>query len=162
MSTTARPETVALTLCHASTDNGGELLISGLFDVVEHWGYEPSAGVRSPGFIVARTEDRDEPDPITLWVDEHVFIEQVVPEAHASALLSEREMDVCGEMQDSRKPYFPCPLGKFQEDHDPEDIDKGHDLRPTGREQGHLDYFSGAMVATEMRCTQCGMVMWDY
>lgn len=159
------PETVALTLCPAETEAGRMIQVSGLFDIVEHWGYEPSAGVRSPGFLVSPIADREsiEPNRPPLWIDEAVLIEQVCPDAHASALLHEREMDYCSEMMElgERKPYFDCPMNVPGE-MDRDDEDKGHTFAPTGNEQVHLDRFAGVMHAVEERCTLCGMTRWDY
>jgi hypothetical protein len=89
---TAMPETVALTLCPAEKDNGEKILVSGLFDVIEFCGYEPSAYISSPGFIIDRPENRDRTDT-SVWVDEHVFWEQVDPHAYGRMLVQMREMD---------------------------------------------------------------------
>lgn len=158
---TKLPSTVALTACPADED-GTQIFLSGLFDVIEFMPYEPSNYVHSPGFIVGRMEDRENPDAPTWWIDEADMIEQVSPATHASMLVQERETD--DYFQDAEKPYFVCPmmppnLSEIPEAY--EGSDRGHDFKATGKCQVHDDRIAGRMVAIETRCTQCGAIRWD-
>lgn len=152
---TKLPSTVALTACPADED-GTQIFLSGLFDIVEHCPYEPAAYVHSPGFIVGRPEDRENADAPSWWIDEADMIEQADPSGHGRSLVQEREMG--DYYHDEPKPYFACPMGHPESF---EDDDKGHVLWPTGREQSHDDFFAGTIVATETRCIHCGMIRWD-
>lgn len=97
-------KTVALTQCPATDDDHEDVIISGLFDVLEHHPTEPSAYVWTPCLDVC---PHDAPPEGTLGedvpvytVDEYKFIEQTNPKLYGQILRDEREMELAAERED--------------------------------------------------------------
>lgn len=89
------PETVALTCCPAEDALGEIRKVSGLYDIVERYGVEPSNYVHSPGYLIAAIEDRESDDGEKfLWVDEYVLLAQADPHAYGRMLAQERWLDL--------------------------------------------------------------------
>lgn len=72
--------------------------MSGLWDVIEHLGTEPSAYVWSPSWLLCPHGDED--DSRAVVVDAYEFDAQVWPKAHGRALAQEREWDRAEEARE--------------------------------------------------------------
>jgi hypothetical protein len=94
--TTTLPTTVCLFGCPAYRD-GREITVSGLWDTVEFFAYEPAAYVSAPGWLLIPHGSDDADDPAGIYVDDYVFREQVWPDAYGRELALEREMDLAEE-----------------------------------------------------------------
>lgn len=83
-------QTVALTLCPAEDDCGGQHRISGLFDVEEFLPYEPSNYVHESGYHVFRAGEGETPCYFVKYED---LWEQVDPQSTGRQLELERWLE---------------------------------------------------------------------
>lgn len=155
--------TVALTACEATDYDGRNILISGLFELVEYEQSDPSVGLHADFWlVVAEGTPEDAPDDKWLAIDPWALLAQADPSAYAAELEAEREMDFVGEMMaladdGIEKPFFACPMGHPESF---EAADRGHVFWPTGTEHGTMHH-GDITVGIEHRCIHCGCVKWE-
>lgn len=85
-------ETVALTRCPAETMTGREIYVSGLWGIEEFVPADRAAFIPEAGYHLARGSA-----PFAVFVTADDLREQVHPDAHARALVIEREMEFASE-----------------------------------------------------------------